>query len=65
VSLDRKRWYQAALGLTASLRILHAHYISYNEARDAVRLLALTAKDLIRLGAHLTINWHAAMHYAQ
>lgn len=62
---DRRQWYDAALSLTAALRILHAHHISYAEARDAVRILAQTARNLIGMGAHLTINWHASMHYAQ
>lgn len=65
VSMDRRKWYDAALGLTASLRILHAHFITYQEACDAVEVLALVSRSLLEMGAHLIINWHAAMHYVQ
>lgn len=65
VTMDRRKWYNAALGLTASLRILHAHFITYQEACDAVEVLALLSRSLLEMGANLTINWHAAMHYAQ
>lgn len=65
VCQDRRRWYDVAIGLTAALRILHAHQISYSEACQAVEILSTICKSLLALGAHLTINWHITMHYAQ
>ncbi|KAJ9091490.1 hypothetical protein QFC21_007190 [Naganishia friedmannii] len=61
----RSLWYQAALGLCAGLRILHAHNITYDDARMGVDILAGVAKSLLSLGAKLTINWHISMHYAE
>jgi hypothetical protein len=65
VSRDRREWYKAGLGLSAALRTLHAHYITEDEAIGAVETLAVVARKLLSLNAHLTINWHAAMHYAE
>ncbi|KAH8081106.1 hypothetical protein HD553DRAFT_259885, partial [Filobasidium floriforme] len=50
---NRAVWYRIAVSLCAGLRILHAHSISIADAEGAVEV-----------SAHLTINWHIAMHYA-
>lgn len=62
---NRRLWYQAALGLSAGLRVLHAHTIRYDDALMGVKTLAVVSKNLLALGARLTINWHIAMHYAE
>lgn len=65
VSQDRSRWFNATVSLAAGLRILHAHNIALREAEAAVDDIANTAKEILTLKEHLTINWHNAMHYAE
>ncbi|KAH8083100.1 hypothetical protein HD553DRAFT_343093 [Filobasidium floriforme] len=63
--LNRSRWYQAALALSAGLRLLHSHNISVDDAEAAVEDIANAARTVLSLNGHLTINWHIAMHYAR
>lgn len=60
---SRWGWYQAATALTASLRTLHAHSLSVEDAEHAVTDISDVAKAILSFGGHLTINWHIAMHY--
>lgn len=62
---NRARWFAAAVSLTAGLRILHAHNIALVEAEAAVNDIANTARAILSMNEHLTINWHNAMHYAE
>lgn len=54
-----------ASGTRRVLRSLHSHYITYDEACASVDTLAVVCRKLLTLKADLTINWHAAMHYAE
>lgn len=62
---NRRLWYQAGLALSAGLRVLHAHHLSYEDAVMGTKTLSVAANMLLSLGAHLTINWHLAMHYSE
>lgn len=56
LNLNRQLWYQAALALSAGLRVLHAHHLSYDDAVLGTQTLSACATLLLSLGAHLTIN---------
>ena len=62
---DRRRdhAYELSLMLSASVRLFTSRAISVTDVQRAQRLIQLFCQMALRMGIHLTINHHLAMHY--
>lgn len=65
VKRDRAAFYSAILSLCVGLRALHAHSISADQADAAMQDISQSAIGLLDLQVRLTINYHAAIHFAE